>query len=927
MITRIKIAAMSKFRQSEKQYSNTKKLFVFLSVALAFFMSPGFAAAAANVYHSVSPFGTGNLLSGGSPTIVVDASGNATLTLGGATQVTNIGQGTVVEYNSRTSYIDSITDATHFHLITSTGANAASQTSTAVTSIHHEYASLSAAEDALDQDLTSSDLMMNIACYYDHDDQTADTNVVFAGWTTDATRYVRVYTPTGGTQSIYSQRHSGKWSDNKYKIETTVYNSFYVTGAKYIHVDGIQISHTPPDGGYPRIFYATFNDANSNVRLSNSVMKADYSALPATPYYARTIFFYGTTGGDIRARVWNNLLYYTAAPGNTNGSSSVGITAGTLYAYNNTIINYAASPGSGLYCATEAASYVYAYNNIVKGFGDTNTYAISGCTLSGNYNSTDSTDTTGQGANSRISQTFSFIDEAGYDFRLAPTDAGARNRGTNLSSDSNLSFSTDLEGDSRTVGQWDIGADEYTENGAFTLSAWVRPTGTSAASKAIIAKAEEVRLVTDGSGNPLCQVKSGGAWQTAAVSSAALALNEWAYVACAYNRSTLKVYVNGIQKDSDSLSVGIDNTSASLKFGADDSGGTTYADFQGFMDEVRMYPYARSAAQIRADYNAGSAGMSAQKGVTLALGGGEPKWMSDGLVGYWRMDESSWNGTSGEVIDSSGNANHGTSAGGATTDVGKFGKGGVFDGTDDYVNTGSASSLDNIETQGGGGITVSAWVYARSYGENNNGYIVSKGSMNMDGHWRLMFAGVANWLLFSKDYDGANNLSVFVDYPTSYFNTWKHVTATWDGSASASNMHIYIDGVEASKTSTSDGTGSKLSDESRFVAIGASDDYGSGGYTFDGKIDEVRIYNRAFGADDINNLFQWNPKPTVHIKMDEKVIGDAQTLYDASGYQRNATTEQGSNSSGMDCSQRGRYGSSCDLDGTDDYMQINDFDY
>ena len=43
----------------------------------------GLALAATQVYYSVCPFGTGNLLSGGSPTIVVDASGNATLTLGG----------------------------------------------------------------------------------------------------------------------------------------------------------------------------------------------------------------------------------------------------------------------------------------------------------------------------------------------------------------------------------------------------------------------------------------------------------------------------------------------------------------------------------------------------------------------------------------------------------------------------------------------------------------------------------------------------------------------------------------------------------------------------------------------------------------------------------------------------------------------------
>ena len=54
--------------------------------------------------------------------------------------------------------------------------------------------------------------------------------------------------------------------------------------------------------------------------------------------------------------------------------------------------------------------------------------------------------------------------------------------------------------------------------------------------------------------------------------------------------------------------------------------------FKGTIDELKIYPYARTAAQIKADYVArGSA-----SGISAKVGN-ESSFLSNGLIGYWKM--------------------------------------------------------------------------------------------------------------------------------------------------------------------------------------------------------------------------------------------------------------------------------------------------
>src|SRR3990167_7781442 len=121
------------------------------------------------------------------------------------------------------------------------------------------------------------------------------------------------------------------------------------------------------------------------------------------------------------------------------------------------------------------------------------------------------------------------------------------------------------------------------------------------------------------------------------------------------------------------------------------------------MDEKKIYPYARSAAQVKADFAKGSA----SKGGGV-LGAADTSALSQGLVGYWKMDESSANGCTGganDSCDSSGNGKDGAWTNQATTSTtAKFGRSTTYDGTGDNI------TVSDTTTLGPNLITVSAWV-------------------------------------------------------------------------------------------------------------------------------------------------------------------------------------------------------------------------
>ncbi len=90
-----------------------------------------------------------------------------------------------------------------------------------------------------------------------------------------------------------------------------------------------------------------------------------------------------------------------------------------------------------------------------------------------------------------------------------------------------------------------------------------------------------------------------------AVSSAnSITLNQWQYATVVYDKQNVRFFVNGVEKGVTAATDSILNT-GSCVIGARTVAGDF--DFNGYLDEVKVYNYARTAEQIMQDYNAGVA--------------------------------------------------------------------------------------------------------------------------------------------------------------------------------------------------------------------------------------------------------------------------------------------------------------------------------
>jgi hypothetical protein len=141
---------------------------------------------------------------------------------------------------------------------------------------------------------------------------------------------------------------------------------------------------------------------------------------------------------------------------------------------------------------------------------------------------------------------------------------------------------------------------------AMTLEAWVYPTATSTDWTAAVIKERGTTglayalYVTDGAAKPPAGYIDKSGTDYNATGTSVLPLNSWSYLAATYNGSAVRLYLNGTQVASRSVSGTMASSTSPLRIGGDSVWGEY---FKGLIDEVRVYNTAQTAAQIATDMN------------------------------------------------------------------------------------------------------------------------------------------------------------------------------------------------------------------------------------------------------------------------------------------------------------------------------------
>lgn len=208
-------------------------------------------------------------------------------------------------------------------------------------------------------------------------------------------------------------------------------------------------------------------------------------------------------------------------------------------------------------------------------------------------------------------------------------------------------------------------------------------------------------------------------------------------------------------------------------------------------------------------------------------------------VAEWRMEETGWNGASGEVLDSASQGLHlasmqsgGSGANTALATPARPGnpgscRYGAFDGANDYLQRGDHAALDMTSR-----LSIAAWVRPASIASSSGLKTILSKDNNYEFH--INSAGQVNWWWGG----GARELTTST---TIALDEWSHIAITYESGA----QRIYVNGTLRASKSVS----GALATNNLPLQIGQ--DQGIAGRFWHGYIDEVQIYSRVLSQAEV----------------------------------------------------------------------------
>ena len=298
-----------------------------------------------------------------------------------------------------------------------------------------------------------------------------------------------------------------------------------------------------------------------------------------------------------------------------------------------------------------------------------------------------------------------------------------------------------------------------------------------------------------------------------------LTADQWYHIAITRNNTTnvSKLYINNIEVDSETVSVNSSYPSNAQTFIGDYIGSSSYNyNWDGELDQIRIFNKALSSGEVNSLYN------------ETATSAASATIDSPSTIAYYKMADAS---------DETGSYN------GTATNVdfnvqGKYGFAGKFNGSSSRINTG-------LTWPGGTEISCSLWINTAG---GVNQYLLggfNDSGANASNRFAFQFHNSNVLYILTNGAGGGLGTTTNAGSIASYLNKWTHIVVTVSGT----EVKAYLDG---SLFHTS--TGTALAAGSHPFIIGAYTD-NSSRQNVNGKIDQVRIFNKAISASEVTKLY------------------------------------------------------------------------
>ena len=385
--------------------------------------------------------------------------------------------------------------------------------------------------------------------------------------------------------------------------------------------------------------------------------------------------------------------------------------------------------------------------------------------------------------------------------------AGDDNDGTVVGA----TLTTDRFGNANRAYSFD-GVNDYIDLGTMggfeTVSMWIRPRTRSSSDHYFgHAGGPEIYALNNYGGR-----LTFGNYRASAVSSVDMDnyRNKWVHLLAIVVGPDAKVYLDGKPVADSAVGLGSSVPAQKVNLGRSAIYWNNY--FNGDIDDVRIYNRILTDTEI------------------IELSG----TADNGRVADYQFN--------GDANDSSGNGNSGTVVG-ATLVPDRAGNPAAayeFDGTSAYVDAGNSLGTANTP------FTVSAWMCSTNAQYQILAAKKIAGAWRA-GQWQLGVTETQASFSFSTQYGSVHSATVDV---LVHDGVWHHVCGVLDSTGSK----LFIDGVMVASNTDIDPVGQHDST----IFIGARNDSASPKF-FDGKLDDVRIYNRAISDAEVAVLYAQVP--------------------------------------------------------------------